>query len=434
MALLTHRQLTTATLGTWMTDGGARGAGTLYARRSDSGVLFYFRYIDGNGKRDTLAIGDLASMTLAQARQRALELSARYKSGERDIRSILTHEAAQNRRQRQEATEDATSRTFGHLLSAYCDALEAAQKVSAKEVRATLHRHVVEPWAALVALPVAQVTLEDLLEVVGRIVQLGHRRTAARVRSYIQSAFTAAIRARQDPAASPALRSLKVQTNPARDLLTVEGGSNTRDRALSLPELRAYWRRLETLESGYGSALRFHLLTGGQRIEQLRRLTLAEVDTEARTIRLLDPKGRRSKPRAHLIPLLPAAAEEVERMAPTRLGDFVWTVTAGTTAVDPSGLSKALTGIVETMLSAGELPGGRFTLGDLRRTVETRLAGAGVSMEVRGQLQSHGLGGVQNRHYDRHDYMAEKTAALETLERMLAQEAATVTDIRTRVA
>jgi len=47
--------------------------------------------------------------------------------------------------------------------------------------------------------------------------------------------------------------------------------------------------------------------------------------------------------------------------------------------------------------------------------VETPMAGAGISMEVRAQLQSHGLGGVQNRHYDRHRYMAEKVNALRGL-------------------
>ena len=60
-----------------------------------------------------------------------------------------------------------------------------------------------------------------------------------------------------------------------------------------------------------------------------------------------------------------------------------------------------------------------FTLGDLRRTVETRLAAAGISMDIRAQLQSHGLSGVQIRHYDKHSYLQEKQHALETLRRLL---------------
>jgi len=34
------------------------------------------------------------------------------------------------------------------------------------------------------------------------------------------------------------------------------------------------------------------------------------------------------------------------------------------------------------------------------------LAAMGVSSDVRAQLQSHGLGGVQSRHYDRHTLYA----------------------------
>lgn len=42
------------------------------------------------------------------------------------------------------------------------------------------------------------------------------------------------------------------------------------------------------------------------------------------------------------------------------------------------------------------------------------------SRDVRGQVQSHGLGGVQNRHYDRHEYLAEKRATLGLLKVHLA--------------
>jgi hypothetical protein len=51
-----------------------------------------------------------------------------------------------------------------------------------------------------------------------------------------------------------------------------------------------------------------------------------------------------------------------------------------------------------------------FELRDIRRTAETML---GVSKDIRAQLQSHGLGGVQGRHYDKHEYMDEKREALE---------------------
>jgi hypothetical protein len=45
------------------------------------------------------------------------------------------------------------------------------------------------------------------------------------------------------------------------------------------------------------------------------------------------------------------------------------------------------------------------------------LAANGVTREVRGPLRSHGLTGVQARHYDGHDCMPEKRQAIEILVR-----------------
>jgi integrase len=72
-----------------------------------------------------------------------------------------------------------------------------------------------------------------------------------------------------------------------------------------------------------------------------------------------------------------------------------------------------VTEIAKAMKAAGELERGPFSMRDLRRTAETHMAALAISSDVRAQIQSHGLGGIQARHYDRHDYMPEKRAALE---------------------
>jgi len=51
----------------------------------------------------------------------------------------------------------------------------------------------------------------------------------------------------------------------------------------------------------------------------------------------------------------------------------------------------------------------------IRSGVETLLASARISTDTRGRLQSHGISGVQARHYDGYDYLSEKREALETL-------------------
>ncbi|MDB4224950.1 integrase, partial [Granulosicoccus sp.] len=54
-----------------------------------------------------------------------------------------------------------------------------------------------------------------------------------------------------------------------------------------------------------------------------------------------------------------------------------------------------------------------------RRTCETMLASMGISRDLRAQIQSHGLSGIQQRHYDKHDYLSEKRAALDSWNRRL---------------
>lgn len=442
MAKLTHRTLQTMKPG-WRSDGGTRGGGTLYARKlGGGGVLFYFRYTDPSGARDPISLGEWSGsggpLSLEVARDKANELSARYRAGERDLKAVLDAEAREAQRQREaaaraeEAAQARQEATLGALLDAYVGELRRNGKASAREVEASIRRNLKEPWPALTAIPADDVSLDDLLAVVSRLADVDKLREAAKVRSYLQAAYNAGIKARQSARASPELRALKITTNPARDLRTIEGASATRDRALSLAELRAYWQRIKALPDHEGAALRFHLLTGGQRLDQLARVTLSDYDHDQKTITIRDPKGRRKDARMHVVPLVPAAEEAMFAMAPERLGPFIFTVTAGERGVTYPTMNKRCAAVAKAMEEAGELPGGYFTLGDLRRTVETRLAAEGVSREVRAQLQSHGLGGVQVRHYDRHEYLEEKREALEIFFRLVTKDGAKVIPMRKR--
>lgn len=442
MAGLTRRTLEAAKPGKWLSDEWAKGGGAFIARREGDSLLFYFRYTRPDGGRDIFPLGAWEGMggplSLEAARRRARELSARYRAGDRDLRAVLHAEEREAQRGRADAAralEEATIRqqaTLGVLLDAYVADLRRKGKGSADEVAGTIRRHVTEPWPKLAAKPANDVTTDDLLAIVARVVEGGKLRQAAKLRSHLQAAYNTGIKARQSATAGADLRALKVTSNPARDLATVEGGSATKDRALSVSELRAYWRRIRALPDQEGAALRFHLLTGGQRVAQLARAVVRDIDHDAQAVRLWDGKGRRANARAHVVPLIAEAQAAMDAMAPARAGDFLFTVTAGQSGIHPTNLRDRLVPVVDAMEAAGELPGGRFTLGDLRRTVETRLAAAGVSKDIRGRVQSHGLGGVQDRHYDRHDYLPEIRAALDTLFQIAAGEGADVIPLQRR--
>jgi len=440
--MLTAKGLAALPAGEWASDPAPRGAGCLDVRKLAGGQLrFYYRYTKSNGQRDRLLIG--TGLALTAAREAAAALSRRYQAGERDLRDAIAAEAAAADRAKAEALAESTRRsgaTLGALMTAYVQSLEDAGKVSAAATRASIKRHIEDPWPALWARPATELELDDLLPILSRLVRAKKLREGGKVRSYLRAAYAAAIAAKQDAAAPDALRVLNVSRNPARDLATLDSGQ-PRDRVLSVAELRAYWRRIEVMPGREGALVRFHLLTGGQRIAQLMRLKWSDhdhdTDTGTGSVRLLDIKGRRRVPRVHLVPLLPLMAADlaVLRGDDDSGGDgarpHLFSLTAGKAPANYDEFRGIMDPVVASMVAAGELTS-PFTPGDLRRTVETRLAALGLSEEVRGHLQSHGLSGVQKRHYNFFEYDAEKRAAISTLYELLTTAPSTVSSINRR--
>lgn len=162
-----------------------------------------------------------------------------------------------------------------------------------------------------------------------------------------------------------------------------------------------------------------------------------DTDSGTGSVRLLDIKGRRRVPRVHLVPLLPLMAADLAVMRGDDDSDgggggarpHLFSLTAGKAPATYDEFRGIMDPVVANMVAAGELTS-PFTPGDLRRTVETRLAALGLSEEVRGHLQSHGLSGVQKRHYNFFEYDAEKRAAVEALYELLTGTGATVVPMR----
>ena len=221
--------------------------------------------------------------------------------------------------------------------------------------------------------------------------------------------------------------------NIGRDLATIERPKLADDaeqsnakRELTQPQLVAYWSRIKAMEGVTGALLRFHLLTGAQRCTQLARLAAHHVTDDAVTI--YDPKGRRKQARKHVVPLLPEAAAALGAMRGNE-GPYVFTMDGGKSGAGFHQVRRKVLEVAADMVAAKEVPE-VFTPGELRITVETRLAAAGVPLEHRAQLQSHGLGGVQFKHYDKHGYMDEKRAALLKLRALCEPQPDNVTPIK----
>ncbi len=215
-------------------------------------------------------------------------------------------------------------------------------------------------------------------------------------------------------------KAFAIRQNPVAGTKADSSADKADKNPLNLSELRAYWKAIEALPGREGAALRLHLLSGGQRVEQLVQLRRANASNEA--ITLLDSKGRPrgGDARQHVVPLTKTAAAALGSLVTA--SDFVFSVADGSKPMDATTLSR------QAAKYAQGIDG--FALKRVRSGVETLLASRGVSEEVRGRLQSHGVSGVQSRHYNAHDYLPEKLAALQLLESALTGSDAKVIGIR----
>ena len=426
----------------WLSDGSMpRGHGGLQLRVTQDGNGFwYWRYSVGSQKI-RISLGHYAAektpacLTLPEARQAALDKAALYQKPEsRDVREHmkreqLAHEArlaAETKavlRAAREA-EQAGKRTLLALMNTYQEHLETMGKQSAGDVRYLIKSHIQQAHPSLSAKPAHEISPEDINQILRPLVAAGKGRTAAKLRAYLRAAYSMAAGAKLDSSASQTLVDFDIQFNPAAQTGGLSKYNKALERNLTLQELRHYWKLLEGLPEGaMRDSLMLSLLLGGQRPAQLVRVTTADIDLSSSTITLRDPKGRRIQPRLHTLPMGGKTLEVVHNClarAKRQNSNFLLS-SYGKVPVRPEQLAKIVTTLSSKMLKDQIVTMG-FQLRDIRRTAETLLAGHGVSQEVLARLLSHGLGGIQSRHYNKHTYALELKATLNRWEKLLMNQ------------
>lgn len=372
-----------------------------------------------------LAPGAGRGMTATEARRAALLARARIEAGENIAQRKASAKAAAKEekeamRKAAAVKKDREAATFGLLMQTYSAYLREAGRASWRQVDGAVRRHL-ESRKALYSMPASEVEIEHVMPVLADLIKDGKQREAEKLRAYIRTAYALARRASTD-AALHMFAGFRLRANPLADL-AVSRTKETAERAakaakerkwaLSEAELAAYWLRISAMQTPIGAALRFHLLTGGQRVEQLARLEIHDYDAQQKTITLRDTKGRRSVAYDHVVPLIPDAERALDAMRGGK-GGFLFSVSGGRYGAVYHTIRAAIVSVAEDMLEAGDVSR-VFTPGIIRKTVETRLQAAGVSRDVRAHLLSHGQAGVQAKHYEAHEFDDEKRAALRKL-------------------
>lgn len=412
--------------GTFKTLAKVAPLGSLQARKQRDGVVVFawrFSVTVGGVERESREVigrydaalppkslkptGDRYSVAAAIRAAEALAEAHVAKREEGGMLAIRA-EGARARLEAEAVAKTDKAMTLEALLTDYAEHLKAQGKDAFRDVRSITNTHVKGTLAARKA--ARSITPEDVADVQRRIHASGKTRTANKARSYIRAAYELAKTARVDASVPASFKGYNVTTNPAADTKVVKTGKRPVIRALTLAQFRAYWQIVRKVEGFRGAMLRFHLFTGGQRLDQLVRLKPEDIHADYFTI--YDPKGKPGEgPRPHVVPLIPAAREALAECA-ARKGEWAFTTDGGATHVNGETLSGWSIDEV-----AGAIPG--FAPKLIRSGVETILAASGVDKETRGRLQSHGISGVQDRHYNAHEFMAEKRAALELVHKLL---------------
>ena len=396
--------------------------GSLQVRKQSSGsAQFFWRYSIGRvSERVSIGLYDSSAPPKSLARsEKGYSIAAAVRAAEalstehNENKSLGGRPAlleARRAHQIARASEEALAARFtlANLLSDYADQLERLGRISHDEARSVFKVHVIEPWPEVAQLPAREITTDHIISMLRSTTDAGKGRTSNKLRSYLRAAFQMAKAARTKASVPASFKSYQIVTNPVLDTEADETQNRADKKPLSVPELRVYWSFIKSLAGLEGAVLRLHLLTGGQRIAQLVRLKTAEIGADS--ILIYDGKGRPGRPpRPHPIPLLPEAAQALDACGP--VGAYALSTDGGETHLAGTTLSDW------AVEHAGAIKD--FHAKRIRSGVETLLSKQGVSKEIRGYLQSHGVSGVQRRHYDDNDFMPEMRRALEILLQVL---------------
>ncbi len=328
--------------------------------------VYFYRI---NGKLRRLTLGTYPALTLAQAR----EAWRRAKQ-----------EVALGRDPGHSGSIGVGATDFRGVFTEWM-ARDQSKNRSAPIVAAKLEKNVLKHWANR---PIGTITRRDVLDVLDAIVDRGAVVQARRIHAYLSRLFSWAVG-----------RGI-IEINPMANL-PKPGSETKRDRVLTDDELLSVWNAASELAYPFGPCVQMLILTGARR-DEISRLRWSEINGDSITL-----DGDRTKTGVpHLIPLSTPARAILEAVPRFSGSEFVFT-NSGSTPASDWGRAKA------KLDRLCHVEG--WTVHDLRRTCATGLQRLGVLLQVTESVLGHtggsraGVVGI----YQRHDYAAEKRAALQ---------------------
>jgi len=188
----------------------------------------------------------------------------------------------------------------------------------------------------------------------------------------------------------------RVTNNPAHQVPPPGGAERSRDRIYDAEETRKLWG---AFDGPTGDIYRLVLITG-QRLGEVAGMTWNELDFDNAIWTV--PAARMKSKRVHIVPLSEMALD-VLRKVPRLDDEFVFPSPKPDQPIRNLGKAaervKAASGVAD------------FRSHDLRRSCGTGITSLGFPRFIMDRALGHIEPGVGSR-YDRHDYLDQKTAAL----------------------
>jgi len=384
------RKVQTGTRRVTLSDGNGKGGGRLQlmVRQARYGSLCEWYAVQHvNGRRRLSKIGVYPETTLAQARAKFTGYSVKIRQGI-SVKHIKT-----------------APDTLAAMLAAYCKTL-------------TNERSRIERERVLIKAPdsavnviggkrrVCEVTTGELVEWLRIFYARGKMGAAAFNRKTIRAAFNWAMGSAHDYTQTGA-NNWNLSINPAAVIPPDPAANKVGDRSLDVEEFKTLLDWLQAQSCTEAKIIHLIALTG-QRVEEIANLTTDHyVDSGA----LFWPKTKvENKP--HYLPLLKRGVQILNEIKPTA---GLYFPKNGKPIPHPEIRSVVKRFCAETGTA-------EFTTRDLRRTWKTLAGEAGISLDDRDRLQNHNQNsGISKKHYDRYEYIKEKTAAVAVWEAWLDQ-------------
>jgi len=383
-------------------DGGGLG---LFLRVEKNGTRFWVQRITINRKRHELGLGSPPVVTLAMARDAAMDNKRMIRSGGDPL--------AQKAKRKTRPTM-----TFARAVETYLEAKTA-------EFRNDKHR---KQWYATLntyALPViGDMRLEDIeARDVLRVLEpiwTTKTETASRLRGRIEAVLSWATVAGHRKGDNPARWKGNLSELLAKPSKVRKGGNHA---ALALKDAQRWWTDLTAREGMASYALQFVALTAA-RSGEVRGMTWSEVDLKSKLWTV--PAARMKAGKEHRVPLSKPALAVLQKLPRLEGEESVFFAPKGG-ALSDMALSALMRRMQNTYEAAGEdgyvdARSGRPAVPHgLRSTFRDWAAEAGVDHQLAEMALAHTVGSEVERAYRRTDLLERRRDLMENWAKVFVQ-------------